>query len=1116
MLLHIVSSAKRSFAGAIACNDISPNRGCAVPEIYSQKVYKPKKCNLVWKGAFMVQKLDTEVEENPYISKFLQFFEMECKKEIESLASNYPEKRSLNIDFKQLEKFDYKLADELLDSPEYLLRAVEEAIEKIDVPSLEIDKFSPHIRFFNLPDDRKPLLRDIGSTHLNKLISVEGVIKQITDVLPKIKLAAWKCRRCGNTYRIEQLSSQEIKQPSFCECRHRDFSLMEEESEFIDYQKITIQEPLEALRGNEQPTDLNIYLADDLVNKVCAGDKVMITGLLRLSPGKKTTAVFGRFLDAIHIEETSREFEEIEIFPEEEEEIKALSKDPKIFEKLVASVAPAIYGHEIVKEAIILQLFGGVKKILPGNQVIRGNVHVLLVGDPGCLIGDERIVLGNGAIVRLEKLGKEHLESINQQVLTGQGYKRDIATVFHSYASQPILEVVTESGKCIKGTYNHPLLTVKNQKRKWKRLDELEIGDRIATVPWIPCTITAPIKTGWKKISRRYGPRCKAKLPQHLTPELGGLLGYLTGDGYLREHQVVFLVNLEAEDLINPLCKIIETNFTIKPRHTIRKRKDYRKPINVIYVHNKNIASNLSFLKEKRVPELIMCSGNKVVSEYLAWLFEADGCVFCNGRGRSAIQLKSTRIELLRDVQMLLLRFRVHSRIVEQNLQIKRAVSIERFAESIGFRSNKKQTRLKKLVSYCKKLDRKRGKELSEKIASINFAGIANVFDVEVPDSNRFIANGIVSHNTAKSQTLIAASNIAPKSIYVAGKTTTGAGITVTAVKDEFGEGGWTLKAGALVLASGGIVMADELDKMDSEERSSLHESMESGKISVAKAGIVSQFKTDTSILAAANPKFARFDPFTSFMEQVDLPATLISRFDLFFMIKDVLDRTKDGEIASHILHTHQSGQKLSQHRIGTKKLEKSDIEQIEKIATPAINPELLRKYMSYARQNIFPALTKEAMELISEFYVGLRERGREEGFYSATHRQLEGLVRLSEASARVRLKNKIEKEDAERAIRLLRFSLEDVVKDPESGEIDIDLVTTGQPHSQTEGMRKILQIVKEKSAELDELPLEVVYEEAKAAGIEKEKAEEFIRKLEKKGEIYRPRHNLVKPTQFR
>jgi replicative DNA helicase Mcm len=1055
--------------------------------------------------------------ESPYVNKFLEFLEANYKKEIERLVESYPDSRSLDVDFRVLEQFDIELADALLDAPDTLLETAEQAVEQIEVPALEIERFSPHIRFFNLPKEHEPLVRNIGAKQLGKLIAVEGIVRQITTVMPKLETAVWRCRHCGNTYKKPQ-DGQQLATPAFCECRHRDFDLVPEQSEFIDSQKIQIQEPLEKLKGNEQASTLDIYVSDDLVNSISAGDKTRFVGVLRLYPPDKKKTVYGRYLEALHLEETQREFEDVEITPEEEKEIRKLAEDPKIYEKLVKSVAPAIYGHENVKESIILQLFGGVKKALPGNQTIRGNAHVLLVGDPGCLVSDERVVLGNGAIERIGDLGQKHLEEINQPVLTGEGgAKRDLATVFHYYKNQPVIEIVTESGKSIKGTANHPLLCVSKDDvwltREWKRLDEFEIGDKVAVVTGIPCSVTGFIETGFSPSPYKGGNKFKGKLPKKMTPELAAFLGYMVGDGWVRKYETAFVVSEDEKDLLEPLLGMGEELFGIRPSVVRRKLPGRTVWLSYASIYSKDVSENLKFLREKRIPKLVMRSGNKVAATFLKWLYEADGCVFSKGRGRRAISFKAKNIELLRDMQLLLLRFGIHSRIVENMLQIRRGREIIKFAEKIGFASEKKICRLKKIKEDAQSFKRFR-LQRSERIVKIAKHKPEDVFDIEVPNSHRFIANGIVSHNTGKSQILQAADNIAPKSIYTAGKTTSGVGLTASAVKDDFGEGGWTLKAGALVLSSGGVCMIDELDKMDAEDRSAMHEAMEQGMISIAKAGIVTRFKSDTSILAAANPKMSRFEQYTPFIEQINLPPTLISRFDLFFMIRDVLDKTRDEAITAHILKTHKGGELLSQYKKKGKTLEKQVQEDIEAISAPQVNPELLAKYISFARQNIFPVMSREAVQAISEFYIGLRDIGRKEGSYAATHRQLEGLVRLSEASARVRLSDEAGKEDAERAIRLVKASLSDVVTDPETGKIDYDIIMTGQTHTQVTNMRKILEIVREKAGEQELVPLQEVLAEAEGAGINKDRAHDLIAKLEKNGELYRPRHNFLKPTQ--
>ncbi|MDO8627753.1 MAG: hypothetical protein Q7K42_04760, partial [Candidatus Diapherotrites archaeon] len=292
-----------------------------------------------------------------------------------------------------------------------------------------------------------------------------------------------------------------------------------------------------------------------------------------------------------------------------------------------------------------------------------------------------------------------------------------------------------------------------------------------------------------------------------------------------------------------------------------------------------------------------------------------------------------------------------------------------------------------------------------------------------------------------------------------------------------------------------------------------MHEAMEQGRVSVAKAGIIASFKTDTTILAAANPKYSRFDPYQPYLEQIDLPPTLLSRFDLFFPMKDVLDRIKDTEIAGHILSTHQLGEAILQQQITGKKTFTITTEQA-KIMAPVIDLDILKKYIAFARQKIFPIMEKETIQAISDFYINLREQGRKEGSFAATHRQLEGIVRLSEASARVRLSDAVEIQDVQRAVRLVKASFEELLTDPETGKIDIDILTSGSTHTQLSQMKTVLRIIKSLAEEEDIVSLDKIIEQAKTEGIDMDKAQEAISKLKKKGDIYEPRHKFLKPTQ--
>ncbi|MFH0737287.1 MAG: minichromosome maintenance protein MCM [Candidatus Micrarchaeota archaeon] len=346
----------------------------------------------------------------------------------------------------------------------------------------------------------------------------------------------------------------------------------------------------------------------------------------------------------------------------------------------------------------------------------------------------------------------------------------------------------------------------------------------------------------------------------------------------------------------------------------------------------------------------------------------------------------------------------------------------------------------------------------------------------------------------AKSRFLQSVSEIAPKSIYVSGKSVSGAGLTVAAEKDELGEGGWTLKAGALVLASGGCAQVDEFDKIEEDDRAALHEAMEQQSISVAKAGIVAKFRTKTAILAAANPKYGRFDQTKNLSDQFDVPPTLLSRFDLIFPIVDVLDEEKDAKLAEHILSTHM-GKDLA-----------NDNTYFEK--------DVLRKYIAYARRKVFPKLTQDASNKIKEFYVELRRKSKDTGSVAITPRYLEGLVRLAEANSKMLLKETVEESDAEVAISLFNYVMQQIMTDKATGAFDIDVMATGKPKSERDKLQKvdtIIEIIREHLRKHDTADVEQVISDAKSYEIEEKEARRIIDQLKSKGTIYEKGYGQIK-----
>ena len=687
------------------------------------------------------------VKDESLTASWQDFFEDKCKAEIETLATEYPEKRSLLIDYWDVDKADPKLAELLIRQPFKTLFNAEEALKLIDV-SME-QKLQLHFRVKNIPESQKILIRKIRANRLGSFIAVEGLIKKITEVRPKLEVAAFQCQKCGAVIRIEQ-DEDILKEPSECYedqggCgRVSSFKLSTTLSTFIDSQKIEIQENPEGLRGGAQPERISAHLEDDLVGGVAPGDRVIVNGILH-SVAKYRGALrltsFDKTMDAVSIESQEFAFEEVEVTKEDEKKILKTSKDPMIYEKMRKSIAPTIYGLDIEKDALVLQLFGGIAKEMPDGTRTRGDIHALLVGDPG----------------------------------------------------------------------------------------------------------------------------------------------------------------------------------------------------------------------------------------------------------------------------------------------------------------------------------------------------------------------------TAKSQMLSYMAKLAPRSVYASGKASSAAGLTAAAVRDEFGEGQWTLEAGALVLADKGLACIDEIDKMEETDRSSLHQAMEQQEVSIAKAGINATLKTRCAVLAAANPKLGRFDEFMPMHEQINMPPALLSRFDLIFSILDRPNRNTDTELAIHILQSHKGGE-IHEHinKIPDELYSKEQEAKFMKHVLPVFEPEFLRKYVAYAKRNVFPVMTDDALDILQNYYVDFRSSSQDSVPF--TPRQLEAFVRLAESSARIRLSQEATVDDAKRAISIIDQYLRRVGTDRETGRFDIDIIATGISHSQHERMRLLLDIIQRLCTESEDNSVNRadIISEAEIQGIESRKVEDALDRLSRDGQIYK------------
>ena len=335
---------------------------------------------------------------------------------------------------------------------------------------------------------------------------------------------------------------------------------------------------------------------------------------------------------------------------------------------------------------------------------------------------------------------------------------------------------------------------------------------------------------------------------------------------------------------------------------------------------------------------------------------------------------------------------------------------------------------------------------------------------------------------TAKSEMLKFCARIAPRGLYTSGRGSTAAGLTAAVVRDASGI--FMLEAGAVVLGDQGLVCIDEFDKMRPEDRSALHEVMEQQSASIAKGGIVATLNARTSILAAANPMFGKYDIFKNIYENVNLPIPLLTRFDLVFIVRDIPSQEKDRNIAQHIISQHGFS--------GTD-------------TTSLIDIDILTKYLSYAKRGE-PALTKEAENLIMEFYLKMRNISGDdkENMITITPRQLEGLIRLATARARLLLKNKVEGEDADRAIYLFNEMLKNSGTDVNTGKVDIG-VLQGRPKSEVSKLQMFMEILRTLEGEpKSSVPEQGFVDElVKSDKFSEEEARNYIRRMIRDASIY-------------
>ena len=1201
------------------------------------------------------------VEAYKQIEKFKEFIEMYYEKDLYEVARKGL--HSITLDFTNLSMFNTDLANELLEEPEETLKAAELSLKHFDIPvedehALDIMR----VRFTKLPADQEIKIRNIRSVHLGKLMSITGVVRQTSDVRPQVVSATFECPSCGNSIKIPQLE-QTFREPSRCSCGRRGrFKLLSQD--LIDSQRIVLEESPDSLEGGEQPKRLSIFLREDLVEpkmerKTTPGSKVQVIGVIKEVPipGKTgaTSTRFDLMVEANHIEGIEEAYEDIDISAEDERKIKELARDPKIYEKLVSSIAPSIYGHSEIKGALVLQLMGGVRKERPDGTSVKGDIHILLVGEPGTakssmlvymskvapkaryvagrsttgagisatVVKDEflrgwaleagALVLANNGILlidEMDKMTEEDTSALHEamaqqsfhpqtEIMLADGSVRrigdfvdqiiennqskvkiiddcqviglknvnilttdfkkifptEVNKVSRHKAPEKFVEVLYSNGRKLVVTPEHPIFVYD------KGIQEIP-AEKLIPGMLAPAPRILPTETKTKRLIQSVVKSARKILtfPQEIDESTARLLGYIVSEGHSYKDESNGYAEIGVSNT-NPIFnkeinQLFSSIFQTLPNTNLRKAEDCEGAtldctttrVPSLSLHQYFIDNFYELTKkapQKRTGNIIRALSPLFRIAFLKTAFKGDGLVDKNRLGYA-----TSSFGLAKDYQDLLLQTGIASYIAITHNQNEgkdyyKVIAhgggdMRRFSELIIESDDSRWKSVKTLIERSK--NRKNDRDIiphsiiSELYPLLKLLGLSNGYLVKNIKMQQNAHRENVSFYVKKLETRLQEcekllkkegySELRKKAHISFGFLAKNLGMSYSNVRYYFKKKDKRVfqliqseaerKIGYLkekILNIREIVFSDlrfisiksikifenkdiewvydvtvEPTRAFVSEGLILHNT-----ISISKANIQATLRARTTVLAAANPKFGRFDPYQPIAPQIAMPPPLINRFDLIFPVKDTPDKERDTKIASHIL----------------------DLQQNVAGAEPVIQFDLLKKYIAYVHQNIYPKLTQGAIEEIRNYYVRLRntptigDAAMKPIPISA--RQLEALVRLSEASARVRLSNHVTRKDAKGAIDILNSCLMQVGVDLETGQLDIDRITTGITASTRNKITVIRNIIMDfENKGKRAISIEELTAEALDRGLTEVQIEDVINKLKQEGYIYEPKAGFV------
>ena len=651
--------------------------------------------------------------------RFIQFYRNYYREAIGTLAQRYPnEQRSLYVEYDDLYQFDRDLAEDFRTKPDQMREYAEEALRLYDLPA-DVSLGRAHVRLQNLPDSIDIRGIRVHDDHIGKLVSVQGIVRKATDVRPKVTEAAFECQRCGTMTYIPQ-SDGGFQEPHECQgCeRQGPFRVNFDQSEFVDSQKLRIQESPEGLRGGETPQSLDVDIVDDITGQVSPGDHVTCVGVLHIEQvqqGNEKSAIFDLYMDGVSIAIEDEEFEDMDITDEDRREIIALSERDDIYEAMVDSIAPAIYGYDEEKLAMILQLFSGVTKHLPDGSRIRGDLHMLLIGDPGtgkCQKYDTKVTLADGTERAIGDLVESKLEdpitvddgvyepvNIGVQTVTESGaVETGTATkVWKREAPDRMYRISMASGRDIEVTPSHPLFKQLNRGLSPQRADKLREGDLIAVPGNINPDWDDSLDVSFQQVEA-YNANSFTP-PTRVDPTLARLLGYIIAEGhtYLSGSSAATEITNVDEEILTD----VENCFRELGVRWSRLEKWDHETAEIVRCSSLEFVRFLRELEpailknsaDQLVPDCVKRASPENKKGFLQAYVDSEGTVSPKER---EITVSSMSKELLTGVQTLLLVFGIQSHLRKRhNDSYRLRISgrdFVKYIDKIGFVTDRKAT----------------------------------------------------------------------------------------------------------------------------------------------------------------------------------------------------------------------------------------------------------------------------------------------------------------------------------------------------------------------------------------------------------------------------------------